>query len=397
MFITRRLLLPVLFALLGCNGPAAQTPTTTNHPSDNSRIIGGPFENRELMYVGMPDSIGATDTSPGWTQNGQQLLITGTIFQQDGTTPAPNVVLYYYHTNINGLYAGKQGLNPKAVRHGYIRGWVKSGANGEYAIYTVRPASYPNSNIEAHIHLSIKEPGIDNEYYIDEFVFDDDPLLTAAKRKQLPNRGGSGILRPVKKGRLQIAEHHIILGLHIPDYPVKQEAGIQSGLEIGEDQQSFMPFHAFGPDKGSRACPVCKYGRYHGIIYFAGNNTHWEDIKKWLVFLEQLSIKRGKYLKAYFVYGNNNNYQAAKRQKELEAIGNELHLTQMALTWVPSFTDEKTEINLSRINPDAENTIIVYKNRTIINKYINIRPAEENFSQVAQFLEHTRGSYADME
>jgi protocatechuate 3,4-dioxygenase, beta subunit len=151
------------------------------------------------------------------------------------------------------------------------------------------------------------------------------------------------------------------------------------------------------PTKVREPAPVCKYGRYHGIIYFAGNNTHWEDIKKWLVFLEQLSIKRGKYLKAYFVYGNNNNYQAAKRQKELEAIGNELHLTQMALTWVPSFTDEKTEINLSRINPDAENTIIVYKNRTIINKYINIRPAEENFSQVAQFLEHTRGSYADME
>ena len=34
---------------------------------------------------------------------------------------------------------------------------------------------------------------IENEYYIDEFVFDDDVLLTGAKRKALENRGGSGV------------------------------------------------------------------------------------------------------------------------------------------------------------------------------------------------------------
>ncbi len=50
-------------------------------------------------------------------------------------------------------------------------------------------------SIPAHIHTSIKEPNIDNEYYIDEFVFDDDKLLTGAKRKALENRGGSGVLR----------------------------------------------------------------------------------------------------------------------------------------------------------------------------------------------------------
>ena len=56
---------------------------------------------------------------------------------------------------------------------------------------------------------------------IDEFVFDDDILLTEEKRKKLENRGGSGILKVLNKGDLQIAAHNIILGLNIPNYPGK--------------------------------------------------------------------------------------------------------------------------------------------------------------------------------
>lgn len=376
--------------LMSCNG---QTVSSREKTSDNSGIVGGPFENGEFMYIGMPEQISSVDTSAGWWQKGQKLLITGTIYKLDGRTPAPGVILYYYHTDINGVYANKQGLDPGAVRHGYIRGWVKSDANGRYAIYTVRPAPYPNRNFEAHIHPSIKEPNIDKEYYIDEFVFDDDKLLTGEKRKKLPNRGGSGILRLFTKDSLQIAEHNIILGLNIPNYPEKNKSANQSGLSIGEDQPSFTPFHAFGPDKGSKACPVCKYGRYHGIIYFVGNDPDWNDIKKWLLFLEQQSVARGKYLKTYFVYGNNRDYSKDKRQQELEKIGVELNLKNIALTFVPSFTDTESEVNLSKIKQDEENTFIIYRNRSIIDKFINLKPTEENFKLLSKTLDTTKGDY----
>ncbi len=124
-------------------------------------------------------------------------------------------------------------MDEKAKRHGHIRGWVKTDENGKYLIYTIRPAPYPNEIIPAHIHTSIKEPSIDNEYYIDEFVFDDDKLLTSAKRKALENRGGSGIFRVLISGDLQIAEHNIILGLNIPNYPDKVKSKEQSELQIG--------------------------------------------------------------------------------------------------------------------------------------------------------------------
>ncbi len=387
-----------LFSLLlhSCKAQKKQ-PATLNKSVSNNSVVGGPFENRDFFYIGMPTNINSVDTSPGWTQSGQKLLITGTIYKLDGKTAAPNVILYYYHTDINGVYANKQGLDPRVVRHGYIRSWVKSDTNGHYAIYTVRPAAYPNSNIEAHIHPAIKEPNIETAYYIDEFVFDDDEMLTGEKRKRLPNRAGSGILRLFKKGDLQITEHNIILGLNIPNYPETLPTKTASGLQIGEDQPSFIPFHAFGPDKGSRACPVCKYGRYHGIVYFVGNVPNWDEIKKWLLFLEQQSLARSKYLKAYFVYGNENDYNKDMREKELEKIGNELKLKNIALTYVPSFLDTESEANLNKINPIVENTFIIYRNRTIIDKYINLKPTVENFNLLSKVLDDNKGQYFELE
>lgn len=384
------LLVFILSFSTGCKGQIEDR----GHTNEN-QLVGGPFENGEFMYIGMPEKINPVDTSSGWNQDGQKLLITGTIFRRDGKTPAPGVILYYYHTDVNGYYPNKEGLDRRVVRHGYIRGWVKSDENGKYSIYTVRPAPYPNANEPAHIHPTIKEPDL-NEYYIDEFVFDDDKLLTGEKRKRLENRGGSGILRVLISGDLQIAEHDIILGLHIPNYPETIITEKQSGLQIGEDNPSFIPFHAWGPDKGTRACPVCKYGRFHGIIYFVGNNSNWANIKKWLKFLEAESIKRGKHLKSYFVYGNETNYSRHTRQAELEKLGEELNIENVALTFVSSLDDEESEVSLNKINLEVENTFIVYRHRTIVDKFIDLKPTPDNFEIISSVLDKTKGEFFNL-
>ncbi|MEO6453034.1 MAG: hypothetical protein ABIN97_03125 [Ginsengibacter sp.] len=209
-----------LNTLTGCK---AQTKTD-NHITATSqnvikKIVGGGCDGCEIMYVDMPKIINSADTSAGWFEIGQKLLVTGTVYKPDSKTPAPNVIVYYYHTDNNGYYSPGKGLNEKAGRHGHIRGWVKTGEDGKYFIYTIRPSPYPNASIPAHIHVFIKEPDIDNEYYIDEFVFEDDKLLTAAKRKALENRGGNGIIRVQLSNNLQVGKHNIILGLNIPNYP----------------------------------------------------------------------------------------------------------------------------------------------------------------------------------
>ena len=382
--------------LTGCNG---QTKTNTSTPlitTQKNKLAGGGCDGCEIMFVGMPTNINAVDTSAGWMEQGQKLLVTGIVYKIDGKTPASNVIVYYWQTDNNGYYSPKNEMDEKARRHGHIRGWVKTDENGKYSIYTIKPAPYPNDNIPSHIHTSIKEPNIDNEYYIDEFIFDDDKLLTSEKRKALENRGGSGILRVLNSDNIQIAEHNIILGLNIPNYPTTQKSEKQSGLQIGEDNPSFIPFHAYGPDRGTRTCPVCKYGRYHGVVYFVGNNPNWNEIKKWLTFLEQESVTRSKYLKAYFVYGNEKNYNKTQREKELEKIGQELHLKNIALTFVPSLTDTESEVNLNKINPSVENTFIIYRHRTIIDKFIDKKPTADNFKIVSSTLDKAKSEYFNL-
>ena len=208
------LLLTVLF-FSSCQGQ-----TKKKHPaSASAKPIGGGCDGCELMYIGMPKHIKSVDTSAGWTEKGQKLLISGTVFKPDGKTPAPEVIIYYWQTDGQGYYSPRKGMDKRTLRHGHIRGWVKTDPYGCYAIYTIRPATYPDHSEPAHIHTSIKEPDLPTEYYIDEFIFDDDPLLNAKKRKSLENRGGSGILKTSLSGNLQIAKHDIVLGLHIPNYP----------------------------------------------------------------------------------------------------------------------------------------------------------------------------------
>ncbi|MCT2562501.1 dioxygenase family protein [Chryseobacterium herbae] len=208
------MLIPCL-GFMSCNGQ-------TSEKKGNTKMVGGGCDGCEIMYVGMPKEIHSEDISPGWNEKGQKLIVSGTVFQQDGKTPAPNVIIYYWQTDNNGYYSPRKGMDKRAERHGHIRGWIKTDAAGKYTIKTIRPAPYPGQTLPAHIHLSVKEPDIPNEYYTDEINFEDDQLLVPYfKKYPQENRGGSGVVKPLTKGNIQMAKHNIILGLNIPDYPKK--------------------------------------------------------------------------------------------------------------------------------------------------------------------------------
>ncbi len=389
--------------LTSCNGQTKEnSQTQQSNKNDKSQLVGGAFENSEFTYYGIPKNISPTDTSPGWKQKGQKILLTGIVYQQDGKTPAPDVLLYYYQTNAEGRYLHKpdenRSMTPNDLgqTHGYIRGWIKTDSTGKYFIYTVRPGTYPTNDEPAHIHVTVKESNDIKEYYMDDFVFDDDRLLTSSKRQKMQNRCGSGILRMVQKNELQIGERNLILGLNIPDYPNKTWSEVNSGKNIGEDVFSFIPFHAWGPDKGTKTCPICKYGWYHGILYFVGNNPNWTEIKQWLIFLETESKLREKYLKVYFIYGNETAYNRNSRENELEKIGKDLKLEKVALTFVPSFSDTESDINLNNITQTVDNTFILYKRSRIISKFINLKPSDMNFNLVKQQLDKSINEYFDL-
>jgi protocatechuate 3,4-dioxygenase beta subunit len=201
------------------NNIKLQEQTDPETKSQTSGKVGGPCDTCELMYIDMPATINDVDTSDAWYGKGQKLIITGTVYKLDKKTPVPGIIIYYWQTNEKGLYADHPTLNQEAKRHGYIRGWLKTDSQGKYTIHTIQPTSYPNSRNPAHIHLLIKEPNIDNEYYIDDVKFDNDPLLTSEIREKRPLRAGNGIVSLTDKNGVLLANRDIILGLNIENYP----------------------------------------------------------------------------------------------------------------------------------------------------------------------------------
>ena len=101
-----------------------------------------------------------------------------------------------------------------------LRGWLSTNEKGEYKFITPRPTAYPDGTEPAHIHIVIKVPEL-NEYYLDDFLFHDDPLLTDKRRKNQPDCGGSGIIKLIGAGNMFKSPRNIYLGKNDPDYPRK--------------------------------------------------------------------------------------------------------------------------------------------------------------------------------
>ena len=204
----RVILVLSLFIPMSCNAQIEEKPGI---------IVGGGCEGCEAIYEYGDKNLVSIDTLPLFEVNNPKLKITGTVFKKDGKSPATDVILYIYHTNRKGIYETRGNEKGWAKRHGFIRGWVKTDANGQYTFYTFRPASYPDRSEPEHIHLTVKEPD-KNEYYLDDYVFEDDPLLTPGKLKTQGNRGGSGIMKPDIRNGILFIHRDIILGLNIPGY-----------------------------------------------------------------------------------------------------------------------------------------------------------------------------------
>ncbi len=177
------------------------------------RVVGLPCEGCEDVFAGMPAEILPHARIAPADEPGEALGIGGVVTDTAGK-PAPGIIVYAYQTDANGIY-------PEAdTRHGRLRGWARTDAEGRYRFDTIRPASYPGTTIPQHVHMHVIEPGRCT-YYIEDVLFDDDPNLGARDRERARNgRGGSGVAVPARDDAgVWHVTRDIRLGANIPGYP----------------------------------------------------------------------------------------------------------------------------------------------------------------------------------
>jgi len=171
-------------------------------------VFGGPCEGCEWVFDGQPGALLSRARIAPVNEPGAPMVIEGTVTTMRGA-PARSVIVYAYHTDQTGIYP------PAANRHGSLRGWALTDAEGRYHFDTIRPGAYPSRNAAEHVHMHVIEPGI-GTYFIANLEFQDDPLNSTRTRE---NRGGNGFVMPTRQDGVWQARRDIVLGRNIPGYP----------------------------------------------------------------------------------------------------------------------------------------------------------------------------------
>ena len=106
----------ILISNTGC------TQNATKKQVQGSVRVGGSCEGCEAIHESpLPfDSLKNVSWLPDWDDKGKKLTVTGIVDGPNGK-PAPNVVIYVYHTDQTGVYPTKGYEQGWGKRHGYIR------------------------------------------------------------------------------------------------------------------------------------------------------------------------------------------------------------------------------------------------------------------------------------
>jgi protocatechuate 3,4-dioxygenase beta subunit len=90
--------------------------------------------------------------------------VEGIVTGADGR-PVEGAVVYVYHTDARGYY-GPDGDTAR------LCGLMRTGADGRYRFHTIKPASYPGSDIPAHVHYVVSGANLPEQQYLLEFEGD---------------------------------------------------------------------------------------------------------------------------------------------------------------------------------------------------------------------------------
>jgi protocatechuate 3,4-dioxygenase beta subunit len=138
---------------------------------------------------------------------------------------------------------------------------------------------------------------------------------------------------------------------------------LKSGLQLGDEVAAWNPIHVGGPDKGTRACPVCTYLEKPAVVVFTRDGGNAAALAQRLEKLVAVHQRHG--LKGFLVVIDGTPEKLAKMTADLR-------LQRIGVCYPDPQTRDKDLGELYKIHPHAQNTIIVYKDYKVTANFVNL-------------------------
>jgi protocatechuate 3,4-dioxygenase beta subunit len=157
--------------------PAAGRETgcapTRGEPAQGTRAVAADAPSTARLGPGGEVERTAETVAAG--RDGQQLAVSGTVYQADCRTPLAGASIEVWQANAAGEYGPGQGTGDE--RCCYLAAALRTDARGRYRFETVRPGHYKGEERPppAHIHFEIRHP--DAAGVLTELLFEGDPWL----------------------------------------------------------------------------------------------------------------------------------------------------------------------------------------------------------------------------
>ena len=164
--------------------------------------------------------------------------------------------------------------------------------------------------------------------------------------------------------------------------PVLALNGIESGLAKGENVTPFHPEHISGPLKGTEKCFPCTFGKRPALQVWVNN----DDMKNVAKIAESLQANidqhKGQEFKAMIVVLTNDK-AATKMQ-----INKALDLSKVQDVAISLIAPNNEAIKAYKINVDSsvKNTVLLYKDWTVANKFVNVKMDEKSCGQLCEAI-----------
>jgi protocatechuate 3,4-dioxygenase beta subunit len=123
-----------------------------------------------------PPGAPSTGRLTAQSEPGTPLHVSGVVVTADGNAIS-GASLYVYQTDHEGYYGVKPASDNRNPR---LKLFLRTDQQGRWSFDTIKPGSYPNSRIPAHIHFEVSASGRSPKLF--EIVFEGDQFITSEMR-----------------------------------------------------------------------------------------------------------------------------------------------------------------------------------------------------------------------